>query len=39
VGNDHFGDVSDVDTFTTEAGIDPRVAEDLGAAVARVVIA
>lgn len=42
VGNDHFarfGDVSDVDTFITDTGIDPRVAEDLGAAGPRVVIA
>lgn len=42
VGNDHFarfGDVSDVDTFITDTGIDPRVAEDLAAAGPRVVIA
>jgi DeoR family fructose operon transcriptional repressor len=42
VGNDHFarfGDVSDVDTFITDVGIDPRVAEDLAAAGPRVVIA
>ena len=42
VGNDHFarfGDVNDVDTFITDVGIDPRVAEDLAAAGPRVVIA
>jgi DeoR family fructose operon transcriptional repressor len=42
VGNDHFarfGDVSDVDTFVTDAAIDPRVADDLAAAGPRVVIA
>lgn len=42
VGNDHFarfGDVTDVDTFITDAGIDPRVADDLAAAGPRVVVA
>ncbi|HEX4704849.1 MAG TPA: DeoR/GlpR family DNA-binding transcription regulator [Pseudonocardiaceae bacterium] len=41
VGNDHFarfGEVSDVDTFITDAGIDPRVAEDLAAGGPRMVI-
>jgi DeoR family transcriptional regulator, fructose operon transcriptional repressor len=41
VGNDHFarfGDVSDVDTFITDAGIDPRVADDLAAIGPRMVI-
>ncbi|HEX3781151.1 MAG TPA: DeoR/GlpR family DNA-binding transcription regulator [Pseudonocardiaceae bacterium] len=42
VGNDHFArfaDVADVDTFITDTGIDPRVADDLGAAGPRVVTA
>jgi DeoR family fructose operon transcriptional repressor len=41
VGNDHFarfGDIADIDTFITDSGIDPRVAEDLGGAGPRIVI-
>jgi DeoR family fructose operon transcriptional repressor len=42
VGNDHFArfaDVSAIDTFITDTGIDPRVADDLAAAGPRVVTA
>jgi DeoR family fructose operon transcriptional repressor len=42
VGNDHFArfaDIADIDTFITDVGIDPRVADDLAGAGPRVVTA
>jgi DeoR family fructose operon transcriptional repressor len=42
VGNDHFArfaDLAAIDTFITDAGIDPRVADDLAAAGPRMVTA